>query len=346
MLLAWAIGVPLPLPVRWSAQLRHAWLRDAAPPTPASARSAAPCAKSPTAGSDRVTATPRPAQRAQRKPPRSLQDGAPSCRHLSGRENRIDSGRLCTAGQHGDAAPLAPCARPKRPGAPRTARSTWLRNRSWISRAPAASMSAAGTKLTVVGTSSTRRSVRAAVLVIAGSNLAEAADPADAADAADAAGAGGTGAVEGWAAARTGHKPQAATIASAMGVLRNTVSSCRGALAGALLAGAEVGKASWLSGLLRKDQLAEGSQAQSIDRLAVFDLDFVPGAEEFGAAPATSRRSCRGLVWRRHRRRGRRSHRRFGRAMNGAGGSHRSGDGRRHRNMVVLRSDGDAPALA
>ena len=333
----------MPLPVRWSAQLRHAWLREAAPPTPASARSAAPCAKSPTAGSVRATATLRPAQRGQRKPPRSLQDGAPSCRHPSGRENPIDSGRLCTAGQHGDAAPLAPCARPKRPGAPRTARSTWLRNRSWISRAPAASMSAAGTTLTVVGTSSTRRSVRAAVLVIAGSNLAEAADPADAAD---AAGAGGTGAVGGLAAARTGHKPQAATIASAIGVLGSTVSSCRGALAGALLAGAEVGKASWLSGLLRKDQLAEGSQAQSIDRLAVFDLDFVPGAEEFGAAPATNRRSCRGLVWRRHRRRGRRSHRRFGRAMNGAGGSHRSGDGRRHRIRVVLRRDRNASPVA
>ncbi|GAB4042001.1 MAG: hypothetical protein Fur0014_13840 [Rubrivivax sp.] len=54
-----------------------------------------------------------------------------------------------------------------------------------MSRAPEASISAAGTTVTVAGTSSTRRAVRVAVLVIGGNAVA--------ALAAEAAGAGGAG---------------------------------------------------------------------------------------------------------------------------------------------------------
>ena len=99
-----------------------------------------------------------------------------------------------------------------------------------------------------------------------------------------------------------------------------------------------------MRGLLGEDQLAKGSPAQPVDRLAVCDLDFLRGPEEVSSAPAAGSRRRRWLVLRHGRSHDQRPRRRRDRFMNGAGTGHRSADGGCHRIVLLVRRDGDDPS--
>lgn len=94
-------------------------------------------------------------------------------------------------------------------------------------------------------------------------------------------------------------------------------------------------------GLFGQDQFAQGCQPQSVEGMAVFDLDLVCRAEQFGAAPATSRR-CKGdfALYRPYRLARRPMH---GCGWIGCAAStrHRSGRGRSHRVVAMVGRDGN-----
>ncbi len=102
----------------------------------------------------------------------------------------------------------------------------------------------------------------------------------------------------------------------------------------------------WVSELFGQDQLAQGCQAQAVDRLAVFNFDFMQGAEKLGAAPAARCQRSRGTVMRGLRGPGRRPVQRCSLLRVGAGASHGSGGGRWHWVVMRLAGDGDHPVRA
>jgi len=205
------------------------------------------------------------------------------------------------------ARPLVPAARPKRGVAARTLTSTSLRKSSLMSRAPLASISAAGTTVTVAGTSSVRRSVRVAVLVSAGRRVTVAV-PLGAAEAGRAAGAeaaaavaGGVGVFGVCAVASRGKMPQASARASATGVLRSTWVPVFQGTGWQRLAGAG-GERKMCRGrrvcacrtgrLLGEDEFAQRGHTQPVERVAMADLNFTRAAQQFGAAQA----ACAGAI--------------------------------------------------
>ena len=102
----------------------------------------------------------------------------------------------------------------------------------------------------------------------------------------------------------------------------------------------------WVSELLGQDQLAQGGEAQAVNRLAVFYFDFLQGAEELGTAPAARCQCSRGTLMRGLRGPGRRPVQRCSLLRMGAGASHGSGGGRWHRVVMRLAGDGDHPVRA